>query len=77
MRMVIWLYNLYKGWDMQSYSKERYSMLNRGSAWVPGNDGARAGDLDLSEMENIDGLSAEQIKTLLSEAHSYLKKTGD
>ncbi len=77
MRMVIWLYSLYKGWDMQSYSKERYSMLNRGSAWVPGNDGARAGDLDLSEMEDIDGLSAEQIKTLLSEAHSYLKKTGD
>lgn len=73
LRLVIWLSNLYRAWDMKSYGKERYAMLNRGSAWVPGNDGARAASLNFSETTLPDQLNGEQLQQLLIEAHRLLK----
>ncbi len=76
-KMTLWLANLYRAWDMKSFARERYAMLNRGSSWVQGNDGARAAELDFSETMKPDGMSAEQLKQLLLEAHSLLQKKGE
>ena len=73
-KMTLWLANLYRAWDMKSFARERYAMLNRGSAWVQGNDGARAAELDFTEMMKPAGLTAERLKELLIEAHRLLKK---
>jgi len=73
-RMVIWLYNLYRAWDMKSYGKERYAMLNRGSSWVPGNNGARATKLDFSETPLPDHMTGVQLQQILTDAHQLLKK---
>ena len=74
LRLVIWLSNLYRAWDMKNYGKERYAMLNRGSAWIPGNDGARAANLDFSEMVLPDLLTGEKLQQILTDAHQLLKK---
>lgn len=73
-RMVHWLFNLYRGWDMENYARERYGMLNRGSSWVQGNDGSRAERVDFSEMNGPADLSGEKIRELLTEAHRILRK---
>ncbi len=75
-KFVLWLANLCRAWDMKNYARERYGMLNRGSSWVQGNDGARAAELDFSETTKPEDLSAEQIKEMLLEAHRLLKKSG-
>ncbi len=73
-RFVLWLYNLFCGWDMKSYAGERYAMLNRGSSWVAGNDGGQAGEMDFSETRRPAEMSADQLKKMLSKAHRRLKK---
>ena len=75
-KMTLWLANLYRAWDLKSYTEERYAMLNRGSSWVQGNDGARAAELDFSETMRPDELSEEQLRKMLLEAHQFLKKDG-
>ena len=50
-------------------------MLKRGSSWVQGNDGARAAELDFSEIMKPEELSVERLKELLIAAHALLKKT--
>lgn len=73
-RMVIWLSNLYRAWDMRSYGTERYAMLNSGSSWVPGNDGSRAAQLDFSDTPLPDQMTGEQLQKILTDAHKLLKK---
>ncbi len=73
-RFVLWLVNLFRGWDMENYARERYAMLNRGSSWVAGNDGRRAGEMDFSAMGKVGGLPADRLETMLIEAHRLLKK---
>jgi predicted aldo/keto reductase-like oxidoreductase len=72
-KMTLWLANLYRAWGMKNFARERYGMLNRGSSWVQGNDGARAAELDFSETLKPDEFSAERLKELLVEAHAILK----
>ena len=76
-RFVLWLANLFRGWDMKSYGRERYAMLNRGSSWVAGNDGGGAKRLDFSEINKPEDLSADQIIEMLSLAHQFLKNADD
>ncbi len=35
-RVLMWLYNLYKAWGMTSYVQARYSLLGSGGHWFPG-----------------------------------------
>ncbi|MBT8347185.1 MAG: aldo/keto reductase [Desulfofustis sp.] len=76
-KMTLWLANLYRAWDMKNFARERYAMLNRGSSWVQGNDGAKAADLDFSETMKPSELSADRLKQLLIEAHALLKKNDE
>jgi len=76
-RMVMWLYNLFRAWGMEGYAHERYGMLSRGSAWVPGNNAARAAALDFSELPLPEGLPAERLQQTLAEAHEVLRKKSE
>ncbi len=73
-RMVLWLANIYQAWDIRSFARERYAGLNRGSSWVPGNNGKRAADLDFSEMKKPESMTADQLKEFLLQAHALLKQ---
>ena len=73
LRVVIWLYNLCRGWNLQGYAQKRYDMLNKGSAWLPGNDASRAHAIDFSSL-NIPDLPADELRVLLVKAHETLKK---
>lgn len=75
LRMVLWLYNMYRAWGMKSYARERYDMLGTGSAWVPGNNGSGADDLDFSSLSKIADLPPDELKRLLLQAHEVLKKS--
>ena len=76
-KMTLWLANLYRAWDMKNFARERYGMLNRGSSWVQGNDGARAAELVCSEIVKPEELSTDRLKELLFEAHALLKKNNE
>jgi len=72
LRMVNWLYNLACGWGMSGYARARYAMLNEGSSWVPGNDAGRSNELDFASLDGLDPAAAEQLKTLMIDAHRQL-----
>ncbi|MBT8361262.1 MAG: aldo/keto reductase [Deltaproteobacteria bacterium] len=74
LRVVLWLYNLYRGWGMRSYSQDRYAMLGKGSSWIPGNNGSHVAHLDFSGLTKIDELSPDKLADLLTQAHHTLKK---
>jgi len=74
LRVVLWLFNLYRGWGMRSYTQDRYAMLGKGSAWMPGNNGSNVAHVDFSGLTNIDELSPEKLAALLTQAHHALKK---
>ncbi len=46
--ILMWLYNLYRAWDMETFAKARYRLLGNGSHWFPGanSDGL---DVDVTE----------------------------
>ncbi len=79
LRLILWLYNLYRGWGMEKYSRDRYAKLDRGSAWVPGCSGKNAEKIDFSEIKQYGTqkkqygkLTAVQIKELVVNAHKVL-----
>ena len=73
LRFVHWLYNLSRGWSMESYARERYTMLKGGSSWTPGVDGARASSVDFSSLDLPDGLTPDLLQEHLLQAHRSLQ----
>ncbi len=70
--MVIWLYNLLRGWDMKDYAKARYRMLGRGSSWVPGNHAGAAATIDFSGIATKTGMTNTELRKLLVKTHRAL-----
>ena len=46
---LLWLYNLFEAWNMESYVKARYSSLGKVGHWFPG---ANADSLDVEITES-------------------------
>ena len=74
LRMVTWLYNLSRGWNMEEYARDRYAMLSKGSEWVSGNNGGSVEELDFSNQTTVENMAQEDLKDLISAAHNSLKK---
>jgi hypothetical protein len=34
--LLLWLYNLLQGWELESYCRARYGLLGNGGHWFPG-----------------------------------------
>ncbi|WPD23269.1 MAG: aldo/keto reductase [Candidatus Electrothrix scaldis] len=73
--MVLWLYNLARGWDLVEFSRRRYKMLGQDMPWVPGLNGTAARNYDLTNVAEQAGMPVEKLIRLLEEAHALLGKS--
>lgn len=74
LRMISWLYNLYRAWDMKQYARDRYANLGTGSGWVPGNNGTAAEKMDFSTLQPHGHYCSAEIKELVIKAHGLLSQ---
>ena len=74
--LILWLYNLARGWDLLEFSRRRYRMLGRDMPWVPGMNGATAQNYDLGNIAEQAGMAVEELLRLLEEAHDLLGEHG-
>lgn len=72
LRVILWLYNLSRGWSMTGYAKARYDMLKGGSTWLPGINAAGAAATDFSNVKGLENLPPKALQKLLVEAHQSL-----
>ena len=70
--MILWLYNLATGWDLLTYAQARYSMLGKGSEWVPGNSAARVTEGDIQAFAEKIEVPALELVRKLQQAHELL-----
>jgi hypothetical protein len=69
--MILWLRHLALSYDMVSYAKMRYNLLNQGLHWFMGTNAATVEALDLSTALKKSPF-AEEIPVWLKEAHDML-----
>lgn len=69
---ILWLFNLYKGWGLTAYAKERYGKLGSGSRWVQGNKGSSADAGSLAALCKKVGQDPDRLAAILKEAHRHL-----
>jgi uncharacterized protein len=58
-------------YDMVDYGKMRYNLLGEGGHWFPGQNAAKASDLDLSAIAQSSGLGDKLVAALM-ETHEVL-----
>ena len=63
-----------RGWGLEAFCRGRYEKLGVESKWVPGNNGARAGDHELGKVAADAGMSEAELLGLLTGAHARLAK---
>ncbi len=74
--LILWLYNLARGWDLSEFSRRRYRMLGQGMPWVPGLNGAAARQYDLGGVAEQVGMPVEELIGVLEKAHYLLEDQG-
>lgn len=62
LRIIVWLWNLMKAFDMKDYARMRYNLLGNGGHWFPG---ANAAELDGFEAQLREKLIASPYKDKL------------
>ncbi|MCI5166334.1 MAG: hypothetical protein D3903_09605 [Candidatus Electrothrix sp. GM3_4] len=70
--LILWLYNLARGWDLLGFSRRRYRMLGQYMPWVSGLNGAVARRYDLGGVAKQAGMPAEKLIRVLEKAHCLL-----
>jgi len=70
-RVILWLLNLAKAYDMLEYGQMRYNLLGNGGHWFPGQKADRVAELDLRACLH-DSPHADRIPALLQEADRLL-----
>lgn len=68
-RYIVWLLNLARGWDLIEYATRQYRKLGIEVRWVPGNNAAHAGEVDLAALASKAGIDCDALTNLLQEAH--------
>tara|TARA_Y100001968_G_scaffold310966_1_gene332434 strand:+ start:161 stop:1360 length:1200 start_codon:yes stop_codon:yes gene_type:complete len=71
--VLLWLNNLLESWDMESYVKDRYSLLGRGSHWFPGSN-ANSLDSEINEEQLLEVLSSSPWQIEIPNILRKLKK---
>ena len=75
--LILWLYNLARGWDLLEFSRRRYKMLGQDMPWVPGLNGATARQYDLGGVAEQVGIPVEELIRMLEKAHILLGDQDD
>ncbi len=70
--MIIWLFNLARGWGLLDFARRRYQQLGHDMPWVPGCNAAEVDRYDLAKVLQNAPLPAEKIIDLLKKAHALL-----
>jgi predicted aldo/keto reductase-like oxidoreductase len=70
--LILWLYNLARGWGLVAYSRQRYQKLRIETKWVPGNNGSGVGRLDLQSIAEKAGMKSDELVYQLKKAHTLL-----
>jgi predicted aldo/keto reductase-like oxidoreductase len=70
---ILWLRNLALAYGMDEYGKMRYNLLGNGGHWFPGENAAKARELDLAEIAQRSTLG-DRLVPLLEETHRMLWK---
>ncbi|MEO0514071.1 MAG: aldo/keto reductase [Planctomycetota bacterium] len=68
--LMLWLFNLARGWDMDDYGKMRFNLFGNGGHWFPGRKAVEFDQVPMAELEAAvkDSPFAEQIPGLLRAA---------
>ncbi|QEY33098.1 aldo/keto reductase [Synechococcus sp. RSCCF101] len=77
--VLLWLYDLWRSWDLESYVRARYGLLGNGGHWFPGAN-ANALDEGVSEADLLAVLQASplqhRIPTVLRELKAHFGDAG-
>jgi predicted aldo/keto reductase-like oxidoreductase len=72
--LILWLYNLARGWDLLEYGRARYQKMGIDMPWVPGNNAGGATGYDLEQITENVGMSSSELTAMLVKAHQLLGK---
>lgn len=70
--MIIWLYNLARGWDLAGYARTRYRMMGVEIPWVPGLPPQTLAAIKAEGILRHCGVEEEEILQMLAEAREML-----
>jgi len=72
LRLILWLANLARGWDLLAYARGRYRKIGIEVPWVPGAPADRIDEAALGRCLEKHGLDPASILPRLREAHRLL-----